>query len=311
MTLRRRQQITARTVLPKPRHRHRRRTSVGAVAATTVVAATVVAASGVVSSGALTGSEGTVATTSYARHFAAASVMLADRAGFGRSTTGGYLGRMIHVTTAADDGPGSLRAAVAGSTPAWVVFDDDFKIRLAKGLEVGSNKTIDGRGRHVTITGHGTDGLIIDGVSNVIVSNLTLTDFGDVALTKDNDKPDAIHVRRAKNVWIDHNDLSVAGDKLISIDNGSAGVTVSWNHFHDQQQVFQIGSQLTAKAAGDRASQLLRPDRLPQPGAQLRQGARLQQLRLRLVDLWRPIAATRAAIPGEERLPGDQEPPRL
>src|SRR2546423_7891733 len=30
------------------------------------------------------------------------------------------------------------------------------------------------------------------------------------------------------------------------IDKGSTGVTVSWNHFHDQEQTFQIGDQINA-----------------------------------------------------------------
>jgi pectate lyase len=183
---------------------------------------------------------------------AAAQKELFDRrGGFGRDVTGGAGGKTVHVTKAADSGSGSLRAALEGDDPSWVVFDADFKIQLKSGIEVGSNKTIDGRGHRVTITGHGTDGLIIREVSNIIVENVTLTDFGDTSQTKKNNKPDAIHIQRAHNVWIDHNDLSLAGDKLISIDDGATGVTVSWNHFHDQEQVFQIGSQATATGAAE------------------------------------------------------------
>jgi pectate lyase len=168
--------------------------------------------------------------------------LLAQRAGFGRLTTGGYTGPVVHVTTDADAGPGSLREAVSGNDPRWIVFDGDFTIRLSKGIEVGSHKTIDGRNRKVTLTGHGAYGLLITDVSNVMVENLILHDFGDIEKTKSNDPYDALHIEHASRVWIDHCDLSMAGDKLVSVGKGSTEITVSWTHFHDQEQVFQIGS---------------------------------------------------------------------
>jgi pectate lyase len=177
---------------------------------------------------------------------ASADTLLAAREGFGRTATGGYAGNVVHVTTAADSGPGSLRAAAAGNTPAWIVFDGDYTIHFASAVPVGSNKTIDGRGHQVTLTGHGVFGLQIKNATNVIVENLILTDFGDTALTAQNDKPDAIDVIASQNVWIDHCDLSMTGNKLVFIDKGSTGVTVSWSHFHDQQQTFQIGDQANA-----------------------------------------------------------------
>jgi pectate lyase len=177
-------------------------------------------------------------------HTPQAGALLDARVGFGRETRGGDGGPVVHVTSAADDGPGSLRAAVSGTDPRWIVFDGDYTIQSTKGIAVGSNKTIDGRARRVTITGPGQDGLVLSGSSNVILENLTLHDFGDTSKTKANNPFDAIRLEKgASNVWIDHLDLSRAGDKLIAVDGGSTNVTVSWNHFHDQAQVFQIGNQ--------------------------------------------------------------------
>lgn len=178
--------------------------------------------------------------------------LLAQRAGFGRTVTGGYDGPTVHVTTDADRGPGSLREAVSGDAPRWIVFDGDYTIRSSEGIKVDSNKTIDGRGRKVTLTAHSHYGLLIAGVSNVIVENLILHDFGDIEKTKSNDPYDAIHVgqlgredqqqgKLTERIWIDHCDLSMAGDKLISV-SATTSITVSWNYFHDQEQVFQIGS---------------------------------------------------------------------
>lgn len=212
--------------------------------ASALAAVAVIAATGILL--AATGTSANAQAAEPASSLAANASLLSGREGFGRSVTGGYSGPIVHVTNNADSGPGSLRAAVSGNAPAWVVFDGDYTIRLLSGIPVGSNKTVDGRGHKVVITGPGTDGLLINSVSNIIVENVVLTGFGDVTLTAQNNTPDAIHVCAARNVWIDHTDLSVAGDKLISIGCGSTGITVSWNRFHNQEQVFQIGDQQDA-----------------------------------------------------------------
>ncbi|MGI9079249.1 MAG: pectate lyase family protein [Acidimicrobiales bacterium] len=173
-----------------------------------------------------------------------AASLLAGRVGFGRNTVGGDGGPVVHVTTAADDGAGSLRAAVAGTDPRWIVFDGDYTIQSSHGILVGSNKTIDGRGRRVTLTAPNQDGLVLNGSHNVIIENLIAHDFGDTTKTKSNNPFDAIRLDKAStDIWIDHSDLSRAGDKLIAVDGGTTNVTVSWNRFHDQEQVIQIGNQ--------------------------------------------------------------------
>src|SRR4051812_21507730 len=111
--------------------------------------------------------------------------------GYGRNTTGGAGGAIYHVTTASDDAvhpaAGSLRWALTQQSPLWVVFDGDYTIHLKAGLRVGPNKTIDGRGHKVTLTGHGLPGLQLYSTHNVIIESLTLRDFGDIALTWSND----------------------------------------------------------------------------------------------------------------------------
>lgn len=181
------------------------------------------------------------------------TALLAGRAGFGRAVQGGAGGRVVHVRSAGDDGPGSLRAALVGGGARSVVFDSDLTIHLATPLAIPSQTTIDGRGHRVEITGHGVAGLDIVNVHDVIIESIVLHDFGDVAKTKANNTPDAIHIAAAHEVWIDHDDLSMAGDKLIAVDEGSTDITVSWNHFHDQQQVFQIGNQANAAQNADQS----------------------------------------------------------
>lgn len=171
--------------------------------------------------------------------------LLDESVGFGGGVTGGAGGELVRVGTDRDSGPGSLREAVAGDAVKWVTFDTDMTIVLTEPIEVGSNTTIDARGRDVTLSAPGTSGLLLRGVSNVIVESMTMRMFGDVTGEAPNDKSDAIHIDGAHGVWINHNDLSRAGDKLIGVTGESWGITISWNHFHDQEQTLQLGNQST------------------------------------------------------------------
>lgn len=177
---------------------------------------------------------------------------LPQATGFASGVTGGESGRVYHVTSGADSvsapAPGSLRYGLSTGRPVWIVFDSDVEIRLAGALRVPSDTTIDGRGHRVYLTGHGNPGLQIYGVSNVVITHVTLRDFGDIARTEVNDPDDAIDVARSRGVWIDHCSLSVAGDKLIAVEEGAENITVSWNHFFDQEQTLQIGAQYSGDA---------------------------------------------------------------
>ena len=141
---------------------------------------------------------------------------------------------------------GSLRWAVRQPGPKWIVFDADLVITLTAPLPLTSDTTIDGRGRNVVLTGPGISGIEIYDVTNVVLESLTLTNFGDPNLTKANDPGDAIGIQRSSRIWIDHSSLSRAGDKLITAADGVREMTLSWNHFSEQQQTVQIGSMSTA-----------------------------------------------------------------
>lgn len=89
--------------------------------------------------------------------------------------------------------------------------------------DVASDKTIVGLGSNAAINGCGLD---LNGVSNVIIRNLTFNDWDD----------DAINVQESTtNVWIDHNTFTGGSDGAVDIKRESDFVTVSWNHFttHD------------------------------------------------------------------------------
>ncbi|GHJ36229.1 polysaccharide lyase family 1 protein [Streptomyces sp. TS71-3] len=141
--------------------------------------------------------------------------------GYGAGTTGGAGGPTVTVTSAdafidaaASDGP--LQIQVNGT----IQLDDMEKVT--------SNKTIVGTGTRGRITG---GGLNVSKASNVIIQNLTFSGSDD----------DAINVQYSTRVWIDHNDISDAYDGACDVKRASDGVTVSWNHFHDQDKNALLG----------------------------------------------------------------------
>lgn len=85
-------------------------------------------------------------------------LLLAQRNGFAKAVTGGDAGATYVVTTTADTtAVGTLRYGLTRKEPLWIVFDKALgptvTITLASKLKPTPNKTIDGRGLSVAITG--------------------------------------------------------------------------------------------------------------------------------------------------------------
>lgn len=131
--------------------------------------------------------------------------------GFGRYTTGGRGGQIIKVTTLADSGPGSLRAAVEAEGPRIIVFEVDGDIRLASALEIRNGDiTIAGQsapGGGVTLRDHG----VIVAADNVIIRYVR-TRMGD----ESGIESDAIDLRQGTNIILDHVSASWANDETVS-----------------------------------------------------------------------------------------------
>lgn len=88
-------------------------------------------------------------------------------------------------------------------------------------LEIGSNKTVIGVGPSATIKGKG---LRLNGVSNVFIRNLTISDINQGVIFAG----DAIAIARADLVWIDHNRFHNIGRQMIAGGFGpTTNITIS------------------------------------------------------------------------------------
>ncbi|UFW44914.1 pectate lyase family protein [Bradyrhizobium sp. WSM471] len=90
---------------------------------------------------------------------------------------------------------------------------------------MGSNKTVIGIGSTATIKGKG---LRLNGVSNVVIRNLTISDINEGVIFAG----DAIAIARADLVWIDHNRFHNIGRQMIAGGFGpTTNIRLSWNDF--------------------------------------------------------------------------------
>jgi hypothetical protein len=156
--------------------------------------------------------------------------------GHGAFAKGGRGGRVAHVTSLSDDGPGSLRAALAEPGPKTILFDVGGIIDLQNTLVVPSETTIAGQ----TAPG---DGVCLRGASVAIQGEDVVIRFvcsrpGNAAGTDDLDDRDAFKILNARNVILDHVSAGWSVDEAVS----------TW--FRDVQDV-TIQNSIIAEALRD------------------------------------------------------------
>ena len=144
--------------------------------------------------------------------------------GFGAQTRGGRGGRVIAVTSLAEKGPGTLRAAVEAEGPRTVVF------RVAGIIDLRKKLTL--RNPYITIAGQTAPGggICIRGERLEIACDEVIVRYlrfrpGNI-LQK---SVDAVNVHRGRNIILDHLSTSWAVDEVLSVSGeGCDKVTVQW-----------------------------------------------------------------------------------
>ena len=145
--------------------------------------------------------------------------------GFGADTPGGRGGRTIAVSTLADAGPGSLRAAVTAAGPRTVVFTVAGLLTLDSPLVI--------REPYLTLDGQGApgDGVCVRGsevvirTHDVIVRHMRFRP-GDIG----GKEVDALNVAGdSHHVLVDHVSASWAVDENLSASGAIHDVTIQWS----------------------------------------------------------------------------------
>ncbi|KAH0855570.1 hypothetical protein HID58_007891 [Brassica napus] len=160
--------------------------------------------------------------------------------GFGLKTTGGKNGPIYVVTDASDDDllspkPGTLRHAVTRDRPLWIIFARTMVIKLQQELMITNDKTIDGRGVSVYITGGAGFTLHLLKEDSVGLIRDSEEHFGLRTISDG----DGINIFGATT----YGSIMNCSDGMIDAIMGSTAITISNSHFTDHKEVMLFGAK--------------------------------------------------------------------
>jgi pectate lyase len=127
--------------------------------------------------------------------------------------------------------PGSLRECAYKDGPVWIIFEKDGVYDLQSPLRLKSDKTFDGRGRDIQISGMG---ILTNESSNLIFENMKFTKPAITAQDTSSRRALSIH-NRTHHVWVDHCVFEEYPLVELDVKRGSHHVTVSWSRFENAQ----------------------------------------------------------------------------
>ena len=153
------------------------------------------------------------------------------------TTTEDYI--IVEDTTSSDSAaattaviaPGSLRECAYKEGPVWVLFEKDGTYNLQAPLRLKSDKTFDGRGRDIRISGMG---VLTDVSSNLIFENLTFTAPTITAQDTTSRRALSLH-NGTHHVWVDHCTFEEYPLVELDVKRGSHNITISWSRFENAQ----------------------------------------------------------------------------
>ena len=127
--------------------------------------------------------------------------------------------------------PGSLRECAYKEGPIWILFEKSGTYNLESPLRLGSDKTFDGRGRDIRITGMG---ILTQESSNLIFENLIFT--APAITVQDTSSRRALSLHNGTHhVWVDHCVFEEYPLVELDVKRGSHNVTISWSRFENAQ----------------------------------------------------------------------------
>ncbi|KAJ4989044.1 pectate lyase B [Stagonosporopsis vannaccii] len=145
-------------------------------------------------------------------------------------TTGGKGGKTVKVSSVSE-----LQAAVKGDSAAIVIITGPIKGK-GENVKVGSNKSVIGQNSKAVLDNFT---ITVKDVKNVILRNFAMTKVVG---------GDAVAIQKAKNIWVDHLDLSSDRDHdkdyydgLLDITHAVDYITVTNTYLHDHWKASLIG----------------------------------------------------------------------
>lgn len=133
--------------------------------------------------------------------------------------------------------PGSLRECAYRDSATWILFEKSGTYNLSAPLRIKSDKTFDGRGRDIRITGMGIQ---TEESHNLIFENITFTAPYITAQDTSSRRALSIH-NRSHHVWVDHCTFEEYPLVEMDVKRGSYAVTVSWSRFENAQSGILFG----------------------------------------------------------------------
>jgi len=130
--------------------------------------------------------------------------------GFGAWSKGGRGGKVYHVTTLDDSGPGSLREAIEAEGPRIVVFDISGTIMLEKSLEIANP--------FITIAGQSApgDGICLRNGTLEVRADHVVVRYLRCRLGDEGQAGDAVTISVGHHIIIDHCSASWGLDEVLS-----------------------------------------------------------------------------------------------
>ena len=130
--------------------------------------------------------------------------------GFGAWSKGGRGGKVYHVTTLDDSGPGSLREAIEAEGQRIVVFDISGTIKLEKSLEIANP--------FITVAGQSAPGggICLRNGTLVVRADHVVVRYLRCRLGDEGQAGDAVTIAAGRNIIIDHCSASWGLDEVLS-----------------------------------------------------------------------------------------------